>query len=343
MQPNIASDLPIRDPFSASRVGRKFVSTQQFESQNEPEARTPIESSAPPNPVKTDGSAHSPEAEAEVQKALKYMQAPASTRWLLGGARAGLASPSLKEQEANHLLAMDVDEVLEVLRAERQAYSRAWQHNVRWIVGLTVVCVLIAKVAHYPDVIRMLPGAIGGIAIGGTIVSDRRRAAALAIARFDDVRAVGPLAEALEFKDKYLLPIASRALIRLLPRLQASDAAYLSRAQRACLNRALEGKDLALTMAILKAWEQVGDAGAIEQVQNLAEGRGWGGRSRKVVALAKECLPALRQSAERQQIGSQLLRPADGNLTPSGVLLRPAQPHIASDPPDQLLRPTDAD
>ncbi len=318
------------------------MSTQQFESQNEPEAKTHSESSAPLSAVNTEGSAHSPEVEAEVQKALKYMQAPASTRWLLGGARAVLASHSLKEQEADRLLAMDVDEVLEVLRAERQVYSRAWQHNVRWIAGLIVVCILIAKVAHYPDMIHMLPGAIGGIAIGGRIVSDRRRAAVLAITRFDDVRAVGPLAEALEFKDKYLLPIASTALIRLLPRLQANDAAYLSRAQRACLNRALEGKDLELTMAILKAWEQVGDAGAIEQVQYLTEGRGWGGRSRKVVALAKECLPALRQSAERQQVGSQLLRPADGNLTPSGVLLRPAQPHVATDPLDQLLRPTDA-
>lgn len=130
-------------------------------------------------------------------------------------------------------------------------------------------------------------------------------------------------------------------MISLLPRMKASDAALLSPEQRFFLNRALKSKDTALTLAILKAWEQVGDASAIGKVEKLAEGRGRGERIPKVVEAAKDCLPALRQSAERQQIGSQLLRPSDGNLTPSDVLLRPAMPHAPTEPSNQLLRPID--
>lgn len=59
-----------------------------------------------------------------------------------------------------------------------------------------------------------------------------------------------------------------------------------------------------------------------------------------ILEAALECLPALRQSIENRHIGSQLLRPADGNRTPSEVLLRPAAPQASSDPPDQLLRST---
>jgi hypothetical protein len=170
-------------------------------------------------------------------------------------------------------------------------------------------------------------------------VSEQRKSVALAMARFEDVRAVGALAEALEFNDYQILPIVNRALIRLLPRLQASDAPLLSPHQRACLNRALQGREVGLILAILKAWEQVGDSKAIPDVQYLAEGRGEGRWYPSVRRAAKECLPALKQSAERQQIGSQLLRASEGDLTSGDALLRPVQAHSPTESPEQLLRP----
>ena len=171
----------------------------------------------------------------------------------------------------------------------------------------------------------------------------RLRARVDAIVKFGYLQSVGPLAEALEMSDSEVTETAIRALIRLLPRLKASDASLINPHQRSCLNEALRwNRDIDLTLAILAAWEQVGDTGAIEDVEGLAAGQGSGGRIPKIKAAAQECLPLLLQSAGRQQNNTQLLRPVDGSIMPKDTLLRPALPQASPIPPDQLLRPTDA-
>ena len=236
---------------------------------------------------------------------------------------------------------MGLDEVLAVLNQESRKRGKRQKLFVGLFLGMAALFTLIAILTHNTSIIASMGGYIS-LTVIGAAASQQQKSASLAIARFDDVRAIGALAEALEFKDKRVAPIAEKSLIHLLPRLKASDASLLNPEQRFCLNRALRGKNTELTVAILKAWEQIGDERAIEEVEKLARGRGRGGSSPTVVVAAQECLPFLRQSAERQQIGSQLLRPSDGNLTPSDVLLRPATPHASTDPADQLLRPTNA-
>ena len=74
---------------------------------------------------------------------------------------------------------------------------------------------------------------------GGVAMSQNHKEAAEKLAQFNDVRAVGLLAETLESSDKDLARVSRSALILLLPRLQFSDAALLSNEQRDILNRAL--------------------------------------------------------------------------------------------------------
>jgi hypothetical protein len=269
-----------------------------------------------------------------------------SERWLLGHPlefRIEFGSSQPNSVEADRLQQSSLDEVLAILRTERQQRLKLGRSQLARYSGFIAFAFLLAKFAHISFLLDHWMTYVPMWILGaGVVVSRQEKEAALAISRFDDIRAVGPLAEALRMKDRPIRKTSAQALIRLLPRLQASDAFLISPAQRSCLNRALRGRNKELMLAILKAWEQVGDSTAISDVQNLAEGRGAGGRHPEIVRAAQECLPALRQSAGRVQIGSQLLRPSDGNMTPSGVLLRPAQPHTASDPPNQLLRPTDA-
>ncbi len=273
-----------------------------------------------------------------------------SERWLLGHPLAWNVSPPTLEEgvrypsrakEDDRLSQLSFDEVLSILHDESKKNSQQRINSVAIALGFLVFALLMAKFAHNTYFLSLRSVCISMIVVGWVVVSDRHKAAAAAIARFDDVRAIGPLAEALGLKNRSIRQIASRTLIRLLPRVQASDSVYLGPPQRHALNRTLRGKNIDLTLAILKAWEQIGDADAIPEVEKLAEGRGYGGRVPKVSAAAHACLPYLRQSAGRQQIGAQLLRPADTNALPSGTLLRPALPHTSSEPSAQLLRPTD--
>ena len=314
-----------------------------LEPMNGPEKQAQRHVSAPETVMRTETSRtegrsdlHA-ETAAEVQRTFQDMRAPWSTRWLLGHSRRSGASIKIKAEDADRLLQMDVEEVLALLQKERQRRPKVRIQNIKIGLGVFFLSLLLAKFAHITFLLQHWTTYLV-VMFTGVAVSQKGKAAALVASRFDDVRVVGPLAEALEFKDKAVLSVATGALIRLLPRMQASDGPLLSPAQRACLNRALQRRNFELSLAILKAWEQVGDANAIPDVQSLAEGRGEGGRITKVVQAAKECLPTLRQSAERRQIGAQLLRPAQADPTPLHMLLRPAQPHASTEPSNQLLR-----
>lgn len=278
------------------------------------------------------------------------------------------------------VLTMEIDALLAILLKESRK-STAWK---RLGIGLGILLmVLILSQGIYKQempfetLFRMcIP--VGLICAGG-VASLRQQAVAAAITQFDDVRALGPLAEVLEFRTEPIVPIAEKALIRLLPRLQAQDASLLSSAQRACLNRALEGGNTGLTLAILKAWEQVGDADALPIVERLAEGRRMDQRilptktdrqnrmpsSQKqhimdrllvlligapsapiseadrpaIMTAAQACLAALRLNRERRQLGAQLLRPSSGDNSQAEVLLRPLSAASTPAPAEQLLRP----
>lgn len=314
------------------------MASQHLESPHEQDTNSVVRTESLPAPT-VESTPRPLPTDAEIQQAFQQMKASESRNRVRSGLCRLLQGRSAQTQDPDALLEMEFDQVLTVLREESRKRAKTQKLFVGLFLSIVIGMVLIAIVTHNTTMLGSMGSYVSLIAVGAA-ASQQQKAAAIAIARFDDVRAVGPLAEALEFKDKRVVPMAEQALIRLLPRLKASDAPLLSPEHRVYLNRALKGKKPELMLAILKAWEQVGDAGAIEEVEKIAAGRGRGGQIPRVVVAAQECLPFLRQSAERQQIGAQLLRPSDGNLTPSDVLLRPSMPHASTEPADQLLRPT---
>ncbi len=315
------------------------MNTQHLETQNESAAYSPVVT--PESTTETEEkTAHSLPTDFEVQQAFAQIKAKSRGYRFRSGVRSVFRSQQDTVEDPDQILEMDFDARLAILREESRKRALRQKRFIGIFLSIVFLVVLLAIFTHNTSFFNYMGSYVSLLTIGAA-ASQNQKFAALSIAQFNDVRAVGPLAEALEYKDKVVLPIAEKALIGLLPRMKASDAHLLSPEQRAYLNRALRGKNIELTLAILKAWEQVGDTKAIEDVEKLAAGRGQGGRNPNVVAAAQECLPFLRQSAERQQIGSQLLRPSDGNLTPSDVLLRPSMPHASTEPPNQLLRPTE--
>ncbi|MCW3095243.1 MAG: hypothetical protein JWL77_861 [Chthonomonadaceae bacterium] len=275
---------------------------------------------------------------AEIQHALCNIRA---TDFSFAGKMRSFRDPDLTK-DLGQLLQRDLEDLLVDLGNEsrKRALRRSLARWAALIVSIGWLCGAIAMHDLSWRTLFFLYIPIGLVFLSG-MASQQAQLAALAISRLDDVRAIGSLAEALEFPDRDIRPIARKALIHLLPRLKASDAALLSSAQRACLNRTLRGDQSELILAILKAWEQVGDPKAIPAVRSLAEGRGECGQIPEVVQAAKECLPFLQQSLEQRQNDTQLLRSADGNRAPAESLLRPATSQVSAEPANQLLRPTD--
>lgn len=153
---------------------------------------------------------------------------------------------------------------------------------------------------------------------------------------------------------RYRRSAALKAIIRILSRLQASDTALLDDTARGLLNQQLaKGRQslsevwgvkreieeqAAYDVAILKAWEQVGDERALPCVEKLASLSARSPAQKRVQQAAHECLPYLQARADRQQVAQTLLRAAQPPVEPSDVLLRAATVHAAHGETEQLLR-----
>jgi hypothetical protein len=318
------------------------VSSQPQENQHESDTQPPLpllmESA-----VSVCDSAPSYVPEAEIRKVFQQIQRTTSVGKIATGIRFLFTYEEIGAVRPEALLQMQIDEVFALLDREREKRTR-WR-CLSLFIGrqLVLTLPLFGFLMHlhwsiwlgYPMLIPL------SLLFSSKAASQRHQAATATLARFDDVRAVGPLAEALEFQDKHVRPYAVQSLIRLLPRLKASNASLLNVQQRACLNRALNGENTELTLAILKAWEQVGDVAAITVVDRLAKNQRRGRQMPEVIVAAQECLRFLRQSTERRQSDSELLRPAGADQTSSDVLLRPVGPHSSAESANQLLRPSD--
>ena len=169
----------------------------------------------------------------------------------------------------------------------------------------------------------------------------RQSETARELAECDSLLAVGPLAEALEWPDAQIQRVASDALIRLLPRLKASDASLLNPKQRNVLYKTLRplnaNQQSKLICAILAALEQVGDKAALPAVSRLEAMLAITTAQRSVRAAAKRCLPCLSANAENARSSQTLLRASSALTTTPDMLLRPAALGQET-PQDQLLR-----
>lgn len=172
---------------------------------------------------------------------------------------------------------------------------------------------------------------IGLVAFDAT--ANVRKSTVTALGQSADPRMAGAFALCLSDQSAEIRKAASNVLKELLPKLQESDRSRFSSAEREALVKALGGKDEALTLAILKALEQIGDDQALARVQELSA-RG----SAAVRSAAADCLPFLQARAEEARQARTLLRASQPE--PSGdELLRPAQAEPET-PTEQLLRPT---
>lgn len=209
---------------------------------------------------------------------------------------------------------------------------------------------------------------LGALLAARLAMTHQQKLATKLLAQMNDLSSVGEMVDGLEIKDNDIKQEVWVALIRMLPRMYASDSHLLNASQRSRLNAFLnENHRLTndiqkqLIISILKAYQQVGDETALEAVEKLADGMTVGpkgvhfeykkesksgfyqggqvGYDREIRAAAQECLPFLRQRVKNLTASSQLLRASSEESAASGELLRAAQ-HHAMEPAEELLRPS---
>ncbi len=172
-----------------------------------------------------------------------------------------------------------------------------------------------------------------------TLTRDQQRLADR-LARMEDVRAIGQLAEIQAWPDARMARMARAGLIRLLPQMQAGDARLLDVRQRAFLYQRLRLSEARANpeflLAILKALEQIGDTDAVPYVEALAHSEPPTLRERQVKQAAEECLPYLLECAQHNRDSQVLLRASAGSEPPER-LLRPLRPSTAPES-ERLLR-----
>jgi hypothetical protein len=229
--------------------------------------------------------------------------------------------------------------LLNVIDSEEKKRQRRVRTGVTIYISIFVLIFAVMlgswwATGHFPQGFGSIGSMFSGF--GGMLAfSAAQQNSTLALSRYDDVRAVGPFARGLQFQGK-LRKAVEEELIKLLPRMQASDAHYLNDAQRSELNKQLDRKraNPDLVKAILLAWQQVGDEKAIPYVEKLIHNEK---RDPEIRQAAADCLPYLQQSAAGLKMAQTLLRASDGGASRPNELLRAASAETTINP-DVLLR-----
>ena len=166
-------------------------------------------------------------------------------------------------------------------------------------------------------------------------LTNQHRLLALKLAKLNDVRCVGRLAEALEWPDVTVRRLAISALTGLLPRMVASDAVLITARQRGNLHRMLNLDSARsapeFVCSILKALEQIGDAASVPYVEQLVKIQPPSPRLRRVRDAAGDCMPFLQNRAALNQSSQTLLRASSAAIVGGEILVRPANAADATD------------
>ncbi len=250
------------------------------------------------------------------------------------------------EQAIDRLGPDAVDALMAVLRKEADKRKRK-----RWIIVLVlayVVLMLGFMIATRNSAMIGSISSMGSVIVAVTAISQAQKNAAKKLTEYDDIRTVGPLAEALHYQDKGLRNAAVERLGVLLPRLKASDHDLMTEEQKLALYKAIKlplakgagPADWAFLLAALGALEQIGDERALPFVDAIVERTPSGTKEPEVVEAARACRPALLERIEQQRVAMRLLRPSEAPADAGETLLRPTYGPGQSDP-DLLLRPSD--
>ena len=203
--------------------------------------------------------------------------------------------------------------------------------------------------SRFPPDVSSLAGWVMILAVIVGFAMNRRRTAE-ALAWIDDPRLTPALVEVVlggrqgyMAYDRRTRDLGREALMRLLPRLKASDAALLDERVRARLRSVLvmdgyiafgRRHPAALMVAIIRGLGEIGDAASLTRFEALAKSS----RYAAVREAASEWLPALTAAAEADRRRGTLVSPAGAPSEPAAALLRPAQGGV-SDAADTLVRP----
>lgn len=245
------------------------------------------------------------------------------------------------ERELESLGDAAIEPLIDLLKHEVAARKRRIRVGFAWMGVLGAFLVTLQLIGVLSDVSSM--AGIFCSFSGIMYASQLEKNAAGRLARFDDVRTLPALAQALEMQDEGVRRAAIGKLTTMLPRLTASDSGLLDSEQRACLYRSLSPRrtrrESAYQIALIQALEQIGDPKAVPAVERLAQVTPRRPEEQLVRDAAEEALPAIRDRAEAAREASLLLRPAE--VAPdANLLLRPAAGTQTADPAS-LLRPVE--
>lgn len=258
--------------------------------------------------------------------------------------------PSVRKRAREEACRLPPEDLMALLELEGKHYVRrkkAILRNVTLGLATTLaLAIVVCRVAALDPVFMLfallfLPYA--ALCYVPVFTPGRVRKGVLAVLESaDDPRFVGPALVMLASHgpNSHVKWSVTRALQRLLPGFRADQAKMLTAKQKkALLVNLLEPyRYPRLSVCLLRALEQIGDAEALPVVQKIA-----GSRTRQapdVVAAARECLPFLEIRVEQSRQAQTLLRPSDpGSACAPDTLLRPAE-NADRTPPEQLLRST---
>ena len=145
--------------------------------------------------------------------------------------------------------------------------------------------------------------------------------AAASLGRLGSLESVGVLAKGLMDRDRRVREVCANALHNILPNITADQYGVLGAEAMVNLGNGLSSSDSQLVLKILQALEQIGTSKVIPFVSRIAER----GRSLKLRDAARETLATLERRALAESQRDRLLRPSANPVTPSEILLRPAQ------------------
>ncbi len=162
------------------------------------------------------------------------------------------------------------------------------------------------------------------------------------IAKFHDIRIIGPLFEMLCVRNNQFTRLINNryariedALIKTLPHITCETDVQLTSHQVNCLIKTLRLKNDKLRIAILYAMPFVGNQAALDAARRMAK-QEMGNINPAVVKAAQKCLPGLEARVARLTSMETLLRPSS-QQTHNDTLLRPVD--ISPETrPEELLR-----
>jgi hypothetical protein len=289
-----------------------------------------------------------------------------------------LEGEAVQHEAGEHALPME----LLLTKLKRQSRRHAWFGGIAAVLGLLLGGIVVLSIIMYLVMSGMLGHAAkfivdfsptsfattgqisahsGQVAVSGLtplllligssvfafLTKRERIQLTKTLLQYEDLRAIGPLAEALYLQDKAVRTEAAASLARLLPRLREEDASLLDDHQRLLLSlylgrsrwSLLEDND-ALSLAIVEAYWHIGNGSEVPTVKRIAQGKGSAAKDARVREAAQRYVAEMQRRAELARQPETLLRASASVNANSEMLLHPAVQTPATDPAE-LLRATE--